>query len=153
MTQVVVSSCDGLRQEVWAGRHTLTADEPVDAGGQDLGPNPYELLLAALGSCTSITLVMYAGRKQWPLERVEVRLTHERVHARDCEECEQKEGYLDRIEKDIVVSGPLSSEQVQRLGEIAEKCPVNRTLHSEIRISQQIRLAGGRPEAAEHSAP
>lgn len=152
MTQVVVSSCDGLRQEVWAGRHTLTADEPADAGGEDAGPNPYELLLAALGSCTSLTLLMYARRKKWPLEHVEVRLVHERVHARDCDECEEKEGYLDRIEKDIFVSGPLSPEQVRRLGEIAEKCPVNRTLNSNIHISQQIRLAGA-GEAADGSAP
>src|SRR6185369_13082510 len=129
-TQVVVSSDQKLRQEVWAGRHTLVADEPVDAGGDDAGPNPYELLLAALGACTSMTLLIYARRKDWPLERVEVRLSHQRIHARDCADCEQVEGYLDHVDKEIAVSGPLTQDQVERLGEIAEKCPVNRTLHN-----------------------
>lgn len=141
VTEVVVSSCEGLRQEVWAGRHTLTVDEPESLGGADAGPDPYQLLLAALGSCTSITLRMYAERRQLPLEHIEVRLRHCRVHAADCAECEQKEGYLDRIEKEIVVGGPLSEEQVQRLGEIAEKCPVNRTLHAGVQTTQSIRRA------------
>jgi putative redox protein len=142
MTQVVVSSDRNLRQEVWAGGHTLIADEPKDLGGDDGGPTPYGLLLAALGSCTSMTLLMYARRKQWPLEHVEVRLTHNRVHARDCAECEEKEGYLDHVEKHIAVSGPLTADQVKRLGEIAEKCPVNRTLHKTVHTTQQIHLAG-----------
>jgi uncharacterized OsmC-like protein len=142
VTQVVVSSCEKLRHEIWAGRHTLVADEPKEAGGDDAGPTPYELLLAALGSCTSMTLLLYAGRKQWPLEHVEVRLTHNRIHAKDCAECEQQEGYLDHIEKEIVVSGSLSDEQVRRLGEIAEKCPVNRTLHASIHTTQKIRRVG-----------
>src|SRR5688500_17605534 len=116
MTQVVVNSAGTLRQEVWAGKHTLIADEPVDAGGEDAGPNPYELLLAALGSCTSMTLLMYARRKGWPLEGVEVRLCHQRIHARDCAECERQEGYLDHVEKEIAVSGALTDEQVRRLG-------------------------------------
>ena len=142
MTQVVVSSDRDFRQEVWAGRHTLIADEPREAGGEDAGPNPYELLLAALGACTSMTMGMYARRKEWPLERVEVRLTHERIHAEDCAECEQKEGYLDHVAKEIVVAGPLTEEQVARLGEIAEKCPVNRTLHASVHTTQTIRKAG-----------
>jgi putative redox protein len=141
VTEVVVSSCGGLRQEVWAGRHTLTVDEPETLGGTDAGPNPYELLLAALGSCTSITLHMYAQRKQWPLELVEVRLRHHRVHAQDCADCEKREGYLDHIEKEIVVGGPLTDEQVQRLGEIAEKCPVNRTLRASVHTTQTMRRA------------
>ena len=142
-TQVVVSSAGGLRQEVWAGRHTLSADEPAELGGADAGPNPYELLLAALGACTSMTLLMYARRKEWPLESVEVRLTHNRIHARDCAECEQREGYLDHVAKEIVVAGSLSDDQVTRLGEIAEKCPVNRTLLASVHTTQKIRRAAG----------
>lgn len=141
VTEVVVSSCEGLRQEVWAGQHTLTADEPQTLGGTDTGPDPYQLLLAALGTCTSITLRMYADRKKWPLEHVEIRLRHCRVHAADCAECEEKEGYLDRVEKEIVVGGALTDEQVHRLGEIAELCPVNRTLHASIQTTQTIRRA------------
>src|SRR5437016_2903259 len=105
MTQVVVSGSGGLRQEIWAGRHTLVADEPVDAGGTDAGPNPYEMLLSALGACTSMTLRLYAQRKGWNLEGVEVRLTHHRIHAEDCAECDVKEGFLDRIDKEITLSG------------------------------------------------
>ena len=146
MTQVVVTSKEGLRQEIWAGTHTLSADEPVALGGDDSAPTPYELLLGALGACTSMTLHLYAQRKQWPLEAVEVRLSHDRIHARDCEECEQSEGYLDHIDKEIVVSGPLTEEQVGRLGEIAEMCPVNRTLHRSVHTSQTIRLAATSPE-------
>jgi putative redox protein len=139
MSEVVVSSQEGLRQEVWASGHTLTADEPRDVGGEDAGPSPYELLLGALGACTSMTLKLYAGRKQWPLENVEVHLRHNRIHAQDCSECETKEGWLDAIEKEIVVSGSLTPEQVERLGEIAHRCPVNQTLLREIRITQSIR--------------
>lgn len=146
MTQVVVSSDRNLRQEIWAGRHTLAADEPLDLGGDDSAPTPYELLLAALGACTSMTLQLYARRKRWPLETVEVRLQHQRIHARDCADCEQKDAYLDHIDKQIVVSGPLTEEQVGRLAEIAEKCPVNRTLHQSVHTSQTIRLASTRVE-------
>jgi putative redox protein len=142
MTRVVVTSTGGLRQEIWAGRHTIAADEPLDAGGEDTGPNPYELLLASLGACTSMTLALYAKRKEWKLEGVEVRLSHERIHAADCAECDVKEGFLDQVEKEIVLAGELSEEQVRRLGEIAERCPVNRTLHQTVRTKQTIRLAG-----------
>jgi putative redox protein len=139
MTEVVVSSVGGLRQEIWASGHTLAADEPRDFGGEDAGPSPYELLLGALGACTSMTLHMYARRKQWPLEQVEVRLRHDRIHAEDCAECETKEGRLDVIDKEIAVYGSLTPEQVERLGEIAHRCPVNQTLLREIRITQAIR--------------
>lgn len=142
MAEVVVSSIGGLRQEIWAGRHTLVADEPAELGGADEGPNPYELLLGALGACTAMTLQMYARRKGWPLENVEVRLIHDRIHAADCGDCEQREGYIDHVEKRIVVSGPLTPEQVQRLGEIAELCPVNKTLHASVHTQQTIRCAG-----------
>lgn len=119
---------------IQAGRHALIGDEPVAAGGDDLGPNPYELLLAALGGCTVMTLRMYARRKQWPLEDTRVTLTHDKIHAADCEDCETKEGKLDRIERAIELVGPLDDAQRARLMEIADMCPVHRTLHSEVRV-------------------
>ena len=121
-------------QEIIAGPHHLTADEPKGMGGNDEGPTPYDLLLAALGSCTSITVTMYAQRKNWPLQDVTVRLRHTRIHAADCVECETKEGKIDRIELDIEFVGPLSGEQRSKLLEIAKKCPVHRTLTSETNI-------------------
>jgi putative redox protein len=139
--EVVVSSGEGFRHEVWAGKHTFMVDEPADLGGSDAGPNPYELILAALGSCTSMTMRLYAQRKKWPLEQVEIRLRHSRVHAQDCAHCVEQEGYLDHVEKEIVVGGPLTDEQVARLGQIAERCPVNVTLHASVRSIQTIRLA------------
>jgi uncharacterized OsmC-like protein/fermentation-respiration switch protein FrsA (DUF1100 family) len=131
-----------LAQEVLVGRHRLAADEPVVAGGSDLGPNPYDYLLAGLGACTSMTLRLYADHKKWPLQKVTVRLSHEKIHAEDCADCETKEGKIDRIEREIEIEGPLDSDQRQRLLEIAEKCPVHRTLHSEIKIVSS--LAEGR---------
>lgn len=135
---VVRGGASGFVQEIEAGRHRIAADEPEAAGGTDTGPSPYELLLAALGSCTSMTVAMYARRKQWPLERVEVRLQHARIHAEDCAECETKEGMLDRIEREIDLTGPLSAEQRERLLEIANRCPVHRTLTSEIDIRTRL---------------
>lgn len=136
---IVRGSAEGFAQEVTAGRHTLTADEPASAGGGDTGPDPYALLLASLGSCTSMTIGLYARRKQWPLDRVTVRLRHSRVHAADCEHCETKEGSIDRIERDIELAGALSAEQRTRLLEIASRCPVHRTLTSEIDIRTRLR--------------
>jgi putative redox protein len=141
MPEVVVSSLGNLRQEIWAGGSTLTADEPQALGGEGAGPTPYELLLGALGACTSMTLLLYARRKGWPLEQVEVRLRHQRIHAQDCADCETKEGWLDAIEKEIVVAGDLTSEQQERLGEIAHRCPVNQTLLHEVKITQTLRRA------------
>jgi uncharacterized OsmC-like protein len=123
-----------FQQEIIAGRHHLTADEPVSVGGLDSGPGPYELLLAALGACTSMTLRLYADRKKLPLTRTEVRLSHSRVYATDCAECETKEGMLDRIECVITLEGDLDAEARKQLLEIANKCPVHRTLVSEIDI-------------------
>jgi putative redox protein len=141
MAEVVVSSVGQLRQEVWAGAYTLTVDEPEEMGGQNTGPTPYDLLLGALGACTSMTLLLYARRKGWPLEGVEVHLRHQRIHAEDCADCETKEGWLDAIEKEIVVAGDLSPEQQERLGEIAHRCPVNQTLLREVKITQTLRQA------------
>jgi uncharacterized OsmC-like protein len=123
-----------FKQEVVAGKHTLVADEPVSAGGSDTGPDPYDYLLTALGVCTSMTIGLYARRKQMPLENITVSLWHSRIYARDCEECETKDGMLDRIEVEIDLTGGLSAEQHAKLMEIAGKCPVHRTLTSEINI-------------------
>lgn len=123
-----------FQQEVVTGRHHLLADEPRGAGGDDTGPSPYGLLLAALGTCTSMTLRMYAARKGWPLEGVRVGLSHRKIHAHDCADCETRAGRVDEIERRIELSGALDDEQRSRLLEIADKCPVHRTLHSEIKV-------------------
>ncbi|HWC77891.1 MAG TPA: OsmC family protein, partial [Blastocatellia bacterium] len=134
MAEVIVSSIGYLKQEIRAGSHSLIADEPVETGGTDAGPGPYELLLAALGACTSMTLQMYARRKSWPLEKVEVSLSHGRIHAEDCQDCETKEGRITQIERYISLTGDLTAEQRQRLLEIAQHCPVHKTLTGEISI-------------------
>ena len=123
------------------GRHRLLADEPVAAGGNDRGPGPYELLLMSLGACTTMTLRLYADRKRWPLQRVSVTLRHHKIHAEDCADCETKRGMLDRIERVIALEGELDAAQRQRLMEIADMCPVHRTLTSEIKI--ETRMAPG----------
>jgi uncharacterized OsmC-like protein len=135
---IVRGSAAGFAQEIHAGRHRLHADEPVAAGGADSGPSPYDLLLASLGACTSMTVGMYARRKAWPLGEVTVHLRHSKIYAKDCEECETKEGMLDRIERDIQLGGPLTDEQRAKLLEIANKCPVHRTLTSEIQIHTRL---------------
>jgi putative redox protein len=131
---VVRGSAAGFAQDIVAGPHRMAADEPVSVGGTDTGPTPYDFLLAALGACTSITVGMYARRKGWPLAEVTVNLRHAKIHASDCAECETKEGLLDRIERDIHFGGSLTNEQRSKLLEIANKCPVHRTLTSEIVI-------------------
>ncbi|HJQ67922.1 MAG TPA: OsmC family protein [Blastocatellia bacterium] len=134
MAEIVVTSVGFLKQEITAGSHNFYADEPREVGGSDAGPDPYSLLLAALGACTSMTLQLYARRKEWPLERVEVSLRHDHVHAIDCQECSTKEGKISRIERYISLTGPLSDEQKERLLEIAKRCPVHKTLTSEVFI-------------------
>ncbi len=138
--EVVVSETgDGrFAQVILAGPHRLAADEPPSVGGGDTGPTPYDLLLAALGACTSMTLRMYAERKKIPLAKTTVRLRHDKIHARDCENCETQEGRIDRIEREIVLEGRLDGAQRQRLLEIAELCPVHRTLHSEVLIESRL---------------
>jgi len=140
--QVVVESQDGLAQRVEMRGKAVVVDEPVEAGGTNLGPTPYELLLAALGSCTAMTIIMYARRKGWPLEGVRVELGYERVHARDCEDCETTDAYLEQFTKLVIVRGPLDEEQRARLEEISRRCPVHRTLLGQVRIDDELRLAG-----------
>jgi uncharacterized OsmC-like protein/alpha-beta hydrolase superfamily lysophospholipase len=123
-----------FQQEIILGTHRLLADEPVKDGGLDSGPGPYDLLLAALGACTSMTVRLYADHKQIPLQRTQVRLRHEKIYAKDCAECETKEGKIDHIERAITFEGDLTAEQRARLIEIADKCPVHRTLKSEVDI-------------------
>jgi putative redox protein len=121
------------------GRHLLAADEPQSYGGDDTGPNPYEYLVAGLGACTSMTVRMYADRKGLPLEGVSVTLRHAKVHAEDCTDCETKQGMLDRIEREITLQGPLDDAGKAKLMEIADKCPVHRTLHSEVWITTTLK--------------
>lgn len=137
MSEVIVTSQSNLRNEVRnSAGHTFITDEPVGAGGEDAGPDPYTLLLGALGSCISMTVTLYARRKQWPLEKVTVRLRQNRIHSKDCQECDQlNEGYIHRIERSVSFTGPLTDEQRARLQEIAHKCPLHKTLTSPIVIA------------------
>lgn len=138
--QVAVSTdMSGFFTTINAGGHYFYADEPIAVGGTDNGPSPYELLLASLGSCTNMTLKMYADRKGIPLDKVISRLSHEKIHAEDCRECETEKGRIDRIEKEIELTGDLTPEQVTRLLEISERCPVHRTLNSEVSIKSKIK--------------
>lgn len=134
---VVRGNAREFLQEIVTGKHHLQADEPVSYGGKDAAPGPYDYLLTALGVCTSMTVGLYARRKEIPLENITVSLRHSRIHAKDCEDCETKAGMLDRIDAQIELSGPLSPEQHSRLMEVAHKCPVHRTLKSEIEIRLQ----------------
>ncbi|KJC59267.1 osmotically inducible protein C [Bradyrhizobium sp. LTSPM299] len=123
-----------FQQIVTTGPHRMLADEPAAAGGEDTGPGPYDFLLTALGACTSMTMRMYADRKSLPVERITVTLQHNKIYAKDCEECETREGMLDQIDRVIKIEGALDADQRKRLMEIADKCPVHKTLTSEVRI-------------------
>src|SRR6185369_16430322 len=138
MSEVIVSSLRNLQNEVHYGSgKILITDEPSEIGGEDAGPDPYTLLLAALGSCISLTVTLYARRKQWPLEQVTVRLRQNRVHAKDCQECaENVEGYVHRIERSVSFIGDLTKAQRARLTEISHKCPVHKTLTSPIVVGE-----------------
>ncbi len=138
-TVIVTESGSGTyTQQITAGHHQLVADEPRPIG-DDAGPTPYDLLLAGLGACTSMTVRMYADRKGWPLDRVQVTLRHSRIHAKDCADCETCVGFVSRIDRDIELSGDLDDGQRQRLLQIAERCPVHQTLTSEVRIATSLR--------------
>jgi putative redox protein len=125
-------------QEIAVGQHRLVADEPRPIG-DDAGPTPYGLVLAGLGACTSMTVRMYANRKDWPLERVRVTLRHSRIHAKDCANCATAKGWIDHIDRDIELAGDLDDTQRQRLLDIAERCPVHQTLTSEVHIATSLR--------------
>ena len=125
-------------QQITAGRHQLVADEPLPVG-DDEGPNPYDLLMAALGACTSMTVRMYANRKGWRLDRVQVTLRHKRIHARDCADCETKVGWVSHIDRDIEITGEIDDSQRQQLMHIAARCPVHQTLTSEVDVATSLR--------------
>jgi putative redox protein len=135
---LVVGASEGFLQKVLTPHHSLFVDEPKSVGGTDAGPTPYDLILGALGACTSMTLRLYAERKGIPLEEIRVRLRFSRIHALDCAQCETKEGKIDHIERAIELSGPLTEQQRQRLLEMADRCPVHRTLQSEIHIVTRL---------------
>lgn len=138
-TVVVAEAGTGTyTQHISAGRHRLVADEPRPIG-DDAGPTPYDLLLAALGSCTSMTLRMYAARKGWPLQQVRVNLRHSRIHAKDCADCETRNGWVDHIEREIELVGDLDDEARARLLHMADRCPVHQTLTSEVHIATSLR--------------
>jgi putative redox protein len=144
MSEVMAAEADGVtvretrngrfQQAITAGAHHFLADEPTTVGGLDSGPSPYDLLTAALGACTAMTVRLYAEHKALPLERVSVHLKHGKIHAADCENCETKEGKIDRIDRTITLEGELDAAQRAKLLEIADKCPVHRTLTSEVEI-------------------
>ena len=134
---IVRGGAAGFAQQIEIGPHRLKGDEPAAFGGTDTGPSPYDFLLAALGTCTSMTISFFARRKGWPLENVTVSLHHSNIHATDCADCETKEGKIDRIELEIQLTGALATDQRSKLLEIANLCPVHRTLTSEIDIRTQ----------------
>ena len=138
IVEVTETGVSPFSQEIRSGRHVLNADEPTSYGGADSGPSPYDLVLAGLGACTAMTLRMYAQRKALPLEQVSVTLKHDKIHAADCEDCETRAGKIDRIERSIHLAGDLDAEQKTRLLDIADRCPVHRTLHSEVRIKTRL---------------
>jgi len=140
-TVMVNSGIVRYAQNISVGPHRLQVDEPRDSGGNDVGPDPYELLLSALGACTSMTLCMYAERKQWPLQGVQVRLAHSKIYAEDCAACDTKQGTLNQIDVEISLIGDLSEDQRQRLMEIADRCPIHRTLISEMQIRTTLTVA------------
>ena len=136
--EVVVKQADGkFAQRIAAGPHAMRADEPRAYGGDESGPTPYDLVLAGLGACTSMTIKMYADRKGWPVDDIEVKLIHKKIHASACETCETEDGKIDHIHRSIHIEGDLSEEQRLKLLEIADKCPVHRTLHSEVHITTE----------------
>jgi len=141
LVEIEESLTGRFTQNMRSGRHALIADEPDSVGGNDAGPGPYEYLLMALGACTGMTLRMYAEHKQLPLRLVRVKLSHRKIHARDCRDCETREGKVDEITREIELQGELTVEQRQKLLEIANRCPVHRTLTSEIKVRTTLAQA------------
>jgi putative redox protein len=129
------------RTDILANGHHLVADEPRAVGGGNLGPTPYDLLVSGLGACTCMTLRMYADRKKWPVESISVKLNHQKIHADECQSCETQSGKLDRIDLEIDIKGDLDQDQKKRMLEIAEKCPVHRTLHSEMITKAELKAS------------
>ncbi|MCD6582798.1 MAG: alpha/beta fold hydrolase [Desulfuromusa sp.] len=129
----------GFFTEIYANKHSMVADEPLFYGGTDRGPTPYDYLLVAIGACTSMTIQMYAGSKKWPLESVVVRLVHDKIHAEDCTSCETQKGKIDRFERELELTGDLTEEQKLRLLQIADRCPVHRTIHSELIVETKLK--------------
>jgi putative redox protein len=139
---VVRGGQSGLRQEVEAGSYRWVADEPTSVGGTGEGPTPYDLLLGALGACTSMTLRLYADRRKWPLEGVVVRLRHHRIHRDDCVNCDKKDVSIERVERTLEFKGPLTDEQRAKLLAIAERCPVHQTLQHNLDVQTSLVSSG-----------
>jgi uncharacterized OsmC-like protein len=141
---VVRGGASGLRQELEASGHTWLADEPVSYGGTGEGPTPYDLLLGALGACTSMTLRLYADRRKWPLEGTVIRLSHHRIHKEDCVDCEKKDSdaTLERVERTLELQGPLTEEQREKLLLVAEHCPVHKTLKKGLEVHTRLLPVG-----------
>lgn len=137
--QIVTRTQKGYTTEVMAGQHSLTADEPESVGGLDLGPTPYDLLAASLGACTGMTLRMYANRKEWPLEEILVHVKHQKIYDEDCQNCDDSAKKIDHLERVVEIKGDLTTEQRQRLLEIADKCPVHKTLHASAKVTTSIK--------------
>ena len=141
MATITADLVEGFRVEINNGRHQWTADEPVDLGGTDEGPNPYELLLGALAACTNITVAMYARRKEWSLDSISVTYEFDRVHADDCESCDDDAtGFIERVSSEIFVEGDFTDEQRERLLQIAQRCPVHKTLDRGVHFEESIHV-------------
>ncbi len=137
-TVAATTESGGFRTAIHARGHRLVADEPAAMGGTEAGPTPYDLLAAALAACTTMTLTTYAGRKGWPLRSATARVAHDRIHAEDCRACETTVGKIDRLTREIVLDGELDAAQRARLLEIADRCPVHRTLHAEMHVETRL---------------
>lgn len=147
MSEVIVTSTTNLQNEVRYGKHTFITDEPLDSGGEDAGPDPYTLLLGALGSCISMTTMLYARRKGWNLQKVTVKLRQRRIHSKDCAECaDAPEGFIHHIERAVAFEGDLNDEQQARLQEISHRCPVHKTLTAPIVITELTDEATSLPQ-------
>ncbi len=142
MSTIEATLTTGYQVQISGNGHTWLADEPVSSGGADSGPSPYEMLLGALAACTCMTIAMYCQRKEWPLDGIAVRFTHDRVHAKDCEECDQDDkGLLDRVQGTVSVTGDFTDEQRERIQSIAGRCPVNKTLSKGVTIIEDVHVS------------